>query len=69
MRWTDCRIVAFDTETTGLSPFDGDRVIEFGAVEIRVDEEGPIGEITPHQMLVNPGRPIPRAASRISYLN
>jgi DNA polymerase III epsilon subunit len=66
MRWTDCRIVAFDTETTGLNPFDGDRVIEFGAVEIRVDERGFIHQVTPHEMLINPGIPIPRAASRVS---
>ena len=66
MRWTDCRIVAFDTETTGLNPFDGDRVIEFGAVEFRMDESGSISKITPHQMLINPEMPIPRAASRVS---
>jgi DNA polymerase-3 subunit epsilon len=66
MLWTDCRIVAFDTETTGLNPFDGDRVIEFGAVEIRLDSKGFIQEVTPHQVLINPERPIPRAASRVS---
>ena len=31
--WTDCRVIAFDTETTGLAFYDGDRIIEFGAVE------------------------------------
>ncbi len=40
MNWESCRLVAFDTETTGLSPFDGDRIIEFGAVEIVVDVDG-----------------------------
>ena len=39
MSWTDHRIVAFDTETTGLNPFDGDRVMEFGAVELTVDAD------------------------------
>ena len=28
------REIIFDTETTGLSPRDGDRVIEIGAVEL-----------------------------------
>lgn len=28
------REIVFDTETTGLSPRDGDRMVEFGAVEI-----------------------------------
>ena len=28
------REIAFDTETTGLNPADGDRVIEIGEVEM-----------------------------------
>jgi DNA polymerase III epsilon subunit len=66
MRWRDCRLVAFDTETTGLSPFDGDRVIEFGAVELDVGPGGVVRKVTPHQWFINPERPIPRAASKVS---
>jgi DNA polymerase III epsilon subunit-like protein len=28
------REIIFDTETTGLSPADGDRIIEIGAIEL-----------------------------------
>jgi DNA polymerase III subunit epsilon len=66
MRWTDCRVVAFDTETTGLNPFDGDRVVEFGAVELHFGPDGGVTQTTPHQMFVNPEMPIPRSASKIS---
>jgi DNA polymerase III epsilon subunit family exonuclease len=66
MRWTDCRIVAFDTETTGLNPFDGDKVIEFGAVEIHVGADGQVTGVTAHDIMINPGIPIPREASRVS---
>lgn len=66
MNWTDCRIVAFDTETTGLNPFDGDRVIEFGAVELTVDGAGEVTDVRPIQFFINPEIPIPRAASKVS---
>lgn len=66
MRWTDCRVVAFDTETTGLNPFDGDRLIEFGAVEIRVSADLRVTGVKRHDFFVNPGIPIPRAASKVS---
>ena len=49
-------VVILDFETTGLSPDNGDRVIEIGAV--RIED----GEITDHfQELMNPGQ-------RISHL-
>ncbi|MCB9780654.1 MAG: 3'-5' exonuclease [Alphaproteobacteria bacterium] len=66
MRWTDCRIVAFDTETTGLRPFDGDRVIEFGAVELTVTPDMRVTDVQRHDFLINPGMPIPRDATKVS---
>lgn len=66
MRWTDCRIVAFDTETTGLRPFEGDRIIEFGAVELKVDARLQVVSVKHHQLMINPEMPIPREASRVS---
>ncbi len=66
MNWTDCRVVAFDTETTGLNPFDGDRVIEFGAVALDVGPTGEVERVTPTQFFLNPEVPIPRAASKVS---
>ncbi len=66
MKWVDCKVVAFDTETTGLNPFDGDRIIEFGAVELHIGADGRVDRVTHHQMFVNPEMPIPREASKVS---
>lgn len=66
MKWTSCRLVAFDTETTGLQAYDGDRIIEFGAVEIYVNEDYEINKIIEHQYMINPQMPIPKEASNVS---
>jgi DNA polymerase III subunit epsilon len=55
------REIVFDTETTGLDPATGDRLIEIGCVEL-VDGV-PTGK-TYHQLL-NPGRDIPEAATAV----
>jgi DNA polymerase-3 subunit epsilon len=68
MRWTDCRVVAFDTETTGLRPFEGDRIIEFGAVELTVSSNMTVSRVKHHQLMINPEMPIPREASRVSNI-
>lgn len=53
-------LVAFDVETTGLSPFS-DRIVEFGAVKF-----DPSGEIVAtFEELVNPGQPIPPEVTAI----
>jgi len=67
-RWTRHRLVSFDTETTGLNAFDGDRVIEFGAVEITVGPDGDVDDVQHHQFFVNPGIPIPREITRITNI-
>ena len=48
------REIAFDTETTGLEPQNGDRVIEVGCVELV--NHVPTGRI--FRRLINPGRPV-----------
>ena len=55
------RSVLFDTETTGLDPLHGDRVIEIAAIELHNDL--PTGEI--FHTLINPERDIPSDATRI----
>src|SRR4051794_32149834 len=68
MRWRDLPIIAFDTETTGLFPEDGHRVIEFAAIELHVGLDGRPAKVIPHHFLFNPGIPIPREASEVSGL-
>jgi DNA polymerase-3 subunit epsilon len=53
--------VLFDTETTGLDPLTGDRVIEFAGLELINDL--PTGEF--FHRVVDPQRDIPSDASRI----
>ncbi|MCF6328592.1 MAG: DNA polymerase III subunit epsilon [Henriciella sp.] len=58
----DIREVAFDTETTGLSWDQDDRIIELGAVELI--NHVPTGET--FQAYINPGRPVSEATIRIT---
>ena len=53
--------VALDTETTGLDPVKA-RLVQIGAVAIR---HGIVGEAAPFVRLVDPGVPIPGAATAI----
>ncbi len=69
MNWKSQRIIAFDTETTGLNPFDGDRVIEFAAVELKVAHSGEVTEVIPHEFLFNPGIPIPRKVVELTGID
>ncbi|MDE2574622.1 MAG: DNA polymerase III subunit epsilon [Rhodospirillales bacterium] len=55
------RSVLFDTETTGLDPLLGDRVIEIAALEL--DGDLPTGRH--YHTLIHPGRDIPEGATRI----
>lgn len=69
MNWKSRPIVAFDTETTGLEPFGGDRVIEFAAVELRLGDDGRVVERTDHSWLIDPGIPIPRKVTEITGIS
>jgi len=55
------RQIVLDTETTGLDPLTGDRVIEVAAVELL--NLLPTGEV--FHSLIDPERDIPAEASRI----
>ncbi|MBF0213734.1 MAG: DNA polymerase III subunit epsilon [Magnetococcales bacterium] len=54
------RLIALDTETTGLSPAKGDRLVELGCVELVQMRKG-----RSKQWFVNPERSIPAEATRI----
>jgi DNA polymerase III subunit epsilon len=55
------REVVVDTETTGLDPADGHRIIEIGCVEL--DDHVPTGRTFQHYL--NPERQVPADAQRI----
>ena len=59
------REIVFDTETTGLSPLSGDRVVEIGCVEII--NRFPTGK-TFHRY-INPQRDMPDGAFRVHGLS
>jgi len=59
------REIVFDTETTGFDPFNGDRLVEIGCIE--VENYMPTGRSF-HQY-VNPERDMPEGAFRIHGLS
>lgn len=69
MNWRNASIVAFDTETTGLAAHDGDRVIEFAAVKLHLDEHGDVSSVETVDLLFNPGFPIPRQVVDLTGIN
>jgi DNA polymerase-3 subunit epsilon len=59
------REIAFDTETTGLNPLGGDRIVEIGCVEMR-------GNVRTDQFFhayINPERAVPKAAEAVHGLS
>jgi DNA polymerase-3 subunit epsilon len=56
------REIIFDTETTGLEPLGGDRIVEVGCVELV--NLLPTGR--EFQIYINPGRPVSEATVRIT---
>jgi len=55
------REIVLDTETTGLDPAAGHRLIEIGAIEIV--HQAPTGRV--FHRLINPERDIPEEAARV----
>lgn len=68
MRWTDQTILAFDNETTGFYPENGDRVMEFGAAELRVNERFEVVSCVRHEWLIDPQMTIPSAVVNITHI-
>ncbi len=58
------REIVLDTETTGLDPDDGHRIVEIGAVEL--ENLLPTGRV--YHQYVNPERPVPRDAVAVHGL-
>ncbi len=59
------REIVLDTETTGLNPQEGDRVVEIGCVELI--NHLPTGKH--HHVYINPQREMPEAAFRVHGLS
>ena len=54
----------FDTETTGLDPAGGDRIVEIAAVRLRGQ-----AVVAQFNSLVNPGRPVSDAAYQVNKIS
>lgn len=70
MKWKHLPVVAFDTETTGLEPFGGDRIIEIAMVTITLDPD--TGAVVGRQewsQLLNPEREIPKKVTEITGIS
>jgi len=53
----------FDTETTGLDPLGGDRIVEIAAIRFK----GSV-RLAVFQSLINPGRPVSSAAFAVNHI-
>jgi DNA polymerase III epsilon subunit family exonuclease len=65
-RLADLAFVVFDTETTGLRPEAGDRVVSLAGVKV---EAGQVRRDRTFHALVDPGRPVPPESTRIHGLD
>ena len=59
------REIVLDTETTGMDPANGDRLVEVGCVEL--DNHVPTGRV--HHVYINPERDVPAEAEAIHGLS
>jgi DNA polymerase III epsilon subunit family exonuclease len=63
MKFMDMDYVVFDVETTGLSPIDGDRIIELAAARVR---QGAVTER--FASFINPLRPLNAEAQKLNKI-
>jgi len=63
MNIDEIEITIFDTETTGLEPALGDRIVEIAGVRLKGDKK-----ISTFESLVNPERPISHAAFEVNRI-
>lgn len=63
MNLDDIEITIFDTETTGLEPASGDRIVELAGIRFKGDKK-----IASFSSLVNPQRPISPAAFAVNRI-
>jgi len=63
MKIKTTEFIVFDVETTGLSPVDGDRIIEIAAMKVRG-----LQVVDRFHSFVNPKRSIPVEATRINLI-
>lgn len=61
---SEIEFVIFDTETTGLDPASGDRVVEIAGVRIKGNQR-----LATFQSLINPGRKISDAAFAVNKIS
>ena len=64
----EAAVVVLDTETTGLNPNTGDRVVEIGAVRFEPGPSGPWHKQGEFNQLVQPGRRMDPGASRVNQI-
>lgn len=64
LKLNDVEFVIFDTETTGLNPYSGDRIVEIAGVRIKGGRK-----ISSIQALINPNRPISEAAFAVNRIS
>ena len=63
MRYFEEEYVVVDLETTGLSPFNGNEIIEIGVTEIRGDNVG-----NNYSRFVKPKNPIPGLITNLTNI-
>lgn len=61
-------VVVLDTETTGLNPITGDRIVEIAALRFGPSSTGPWQKQAEFNQLIQPGRRMDPAASRVNRI-